>query len=115
MHPAMLRNRRWSCLLPPELVRAQVLDERDRAMMRARDLGATYTEIGRKVGITGFQVKVQIEKMRRRMQRCRTPIEIYLDADGFDLQRLARLPDPHMPRPTRCPLCGSAQSNWRYR
>jgi DNA-binding CsgD family transcriptional regulator len=102
-HPAMARDRRWRHVLPLGLVKAQCLNERDRAMLRARDAGATYAQIARIVGIIPLQVRVQIDKARRRLRENRlTPVENYF-AEVSDLEELTG--EPPVAR-MRCPTCG---------
>ena len=103
LHPAVARDRLWQHVLDPHLARQQAVNERDRAMMRARDAGATYAQISRVVGIIPSQVKFQIEKARRDLEYV-TPVEDYFDNKLADLRKLAVEPVAV----TLCPTCGRA-------
>ena len=102
LHPAVARDRLWKHVLDPHLARQQVFNERDRAMMRARDAGATYVAISRMVGIIPSQVKFQIEKARRDLAYV-TPVEDYFE-QVLDLRKLAA----PLVAVTLCPTCGRA-------
>jgi hypothetical protein len=104
VHPAVARDRRWKDVLPPRLVKAQCLNERDRAMLRARDAGASYAQISRVIGITSSQVKHQIKKARHAVREdWMTPVECYFNDELGDLKQLAAEPPAGQ---CRCPTCG---------
>jgi DNA-binding CsgD family transcriptional regulator len=96
------RDRRWKHVLDSHVARLQALNERDRAMLRAHEAGATYREIAARVGIWPGQVGMQIHKARKRLKMGRlTPVENYFNEVG-DLERLSAEPVVVC----RCPTCG---------
>lgn len=105
-HRAAQRDRVWKHVLPAHVAKAQALNERDRAMLRAHQAGATYREIATRVGIWPQQVGTQMKKAQRRMREGRlTPIEEYF-MDWGDLGALSEMPArTHMGQRV-CPTCG---------
>ena len=101
LHPALVRQRRWRDLLPLDIAKDQAINERDRALMRARDAGASYAEIARHLGVSVTRVRELVKCGRRRAERL-TPIEKFLNRDT-DLRALARCERTR----DRCPTCGA--------
>jgi hypothetical protein len=80
--------RKWSDVLPHTLAQRQVYWERRRRIWRAWAAGASYAEIGRKLGITKGRVQYICERVEREIKRkMKSPVEGFLAGTvWFDLR-----------------------------
>jgi hypothetical protein len=78
----------WADLVPREVAIEQKAYEIDYRAWRMRQVGFTYAEIGRRLGVDDSWAK---QRVKRYLRRKYIPVERYLKIDLYDKAALSRM------------------------